>query len=431
MFSILCNICGRETTTESIDSLIINISLIPSDKNLNIKYIQQPEDSKNTNDDMRFNSSFPILENKIGRYSLPFDYNLKNNLNKGNINRKVKDNAACPSLCNYHSKEFVAYCENDKTLLCIKCMLEKKRDEYKYYDLDEAYAIETKSILQKEDQIKFNEKKLLEEKEAIENIEKEINEINLKSLMELDRIYGIFNSIVEQTLLKSKEKIDNIYIDQCMKIQNRRNEIDKFLYSDIINIKEEINKIKNNNIQKVEFLTSLHYMKDNLNKLFSEERNIFSNDWINSESFINIGGQFIQELKQAIFPHETKEVDELFKNIIMRFPDYQSLAYLNRNGEDIACDRNKNKNITIPPIKLNNNSNNLFEADLENKSYHRDESNSKTKSTIKIPLEEYDQNEEFEVIKVEKTSDLIKPCFYKQAMGNIYTESSNSYFTII
>lgn len=137
-------------------------------------------------------NSNTILEHKSGKYG---------------------SGLADPEICKIHLKEYEAYCMEDRSLLCVQCLLERKHNNHKVYNIEDSYT-KTKANLGKritefEEQNGF----LLENfKNGLDGV---LEEITKQYKTGKEKVELQFNELVEVIYKRKKEVLAQLkYVKQ-------------------------------------------------------------------------------------------------------------------------------------------------------------------------------------------------------------------------
>lgn len=293
---IICTICKKETIVDDVKSLIKNMALLDSSMS---KKLEIFSDIKRPNNE----------ENNLGHNNKNYFQKINNNLNIDNTNiiescfyrsstpnlsdskafsnsrkqQKTKSITQCLNFgtsnlknipltnnCALHSKPLEAFCETDKSLLCVSCILE---NDHKNHDLS---AIKKAAQTQK-DLIEANLVKIIEK-------EKKINE-------EIQ----IIESHMKNTKYDSDEKIKNIenFFKKIYLLISFREEFIKAKITNQFDLETEKALFYRKNLEeKLKLIEQIKHEKTNLSKMgdleilgMTKERNkLFDNVLLNSFS---------------------------------------------------------------------------------------------------------------------------------------------------
>lgn len=169
-------------------------------------------------------------------------------------NNSLMDAMSETKKCEKHKKDFEAFCDNDKTVLCVKCIIESEHKNHKLIAIDKAVKIQKEifvtqlnSIKEKENFINifFNE---IDNK--IKIIEDDYNEEKKKQKLFFDEIYQMIKKREED----NEEKITTIFKDQITILKSAKETVSK-IKDNFSGLQEEEKVI--NQVRDIDFLLQM------------------------------------------------------------------------------------------------------------------------------------------------------------------------------
>ncbi len=279
---IICSICKTETKVDEVKNLIKNMALveIPLNKNLYIFSeikVNEIEDNSSHNNKLGNNfqkqynhltiNNAEVYEGCIYRSSTPNINECKafgntrraNNksisqfLNFGNADLK---NLTTSNICSLHGKRIEAFCDQDKMLLCVSCILENDHKNHDLLATDKAAQVQ-KDII-KTNIIKINEKesKIKDEINLIENHLKNYKYDSDEKLKKIEDFFKIIYFLLSIRKEYLKSKIVNHFDSETEKVLIYRK-----ILEDKLKLIEQIKQEKTN-FSKMNDLEILTLTKD-------------------------------------------------------------------------------------------------------------------------------------------------------------------------
>ena len=126
----------------------------------------------------------------------------------------TKTNSQPVPCCESHHKKLEGFCENDKRLLCIDCILVDGHKNHKIKPVIEAAEAFKEKMSIGEEEVIENEKKI---KQLFKNIAKFKDQIKLLAENKLREIKSIYGDIIEEILKREnelKQKVTKLLADQ-------------------------------------------------------------------------------------------------------------------------------------------------------------------------------------------------------------------------
>ena len=122
---------------------------------------------------------------------------------------KTEERIPASSCCIEHGKAYEAFCLNDKTLLCIQCLLEKKHDNHAIIEIKAAFERAKIEFSNRVDKLEVNEKCLLDNyKEDIKTSLDTLNKHHKDSVdlveIQFGELFNLINKRKKDVIAKLK-----------------------------------------------------------------------------------------------------------------------------------------------------------------------------------------------------------------------------------
>jgi hypothetical protein len=225
-------------------------------------------------------------ENSYGRFSLPVENalkkNIQSNMNKNdhNKNRRFEHN----QFCLLHNKALEAYCNTEKLLICINCILEKKHEGHIILSIEEACEKEKEDFIIFEEEIQNAERSITHQLNNIIKIEEDLMDFRDKNFSKISYFYFFIKEKIKEKEAKTKEFMKKQIEEEIEKINFIKEKINNLLTNDTMRIINDLNVIKISNFSKTDFLQNLKNISDKITLILSDAKHLDSN--ILKERFI-------------------------------------------------------------------------------------------------------------------------------------------------
>lgn len=294
-FKITCPICNIDTKIDDVKNLIKNMALLESSLSKKLEIFSDIKRRENIEIDNTLQSSLPgsyinqlqkinnlgiknteAFDNFIYRSSTP-NYsdvkafsnsrkqkpksisqcpNFSSIINSNNTNNNISGNSSNTNLCSVHSKPLEAFCDTDKSLLCVSCILDNKHKNHDLLAIGKAAQLQKDLFENNLIKILEKEKKIIEEIELIENhmkTSKYESDEKLKMIENFFKKIYLLLSFREEFL---KTKISNQFDRETEKTLSYRSNLEEKL-----KLVEKI-KVEKSNFSKLNDLEILTLTKE-------------------------------------------------------------------------------------------------------------------------------------------------------------------------
>lgn len=213
------------------------------------------------------NSNIDDNDSKINLNSYNIDntntnLNIENSSNNNTNTTSLKKKETQKWICQIHSKDLEAFCENDKEMLCVSCIIDNGHKNHDLSSIDKAVQKEKAKFLDDFEKLEETEiyiNSLLTDNEIVGNKMKESYETNLSNLnifydeiisaindrknvlkARLNKQYSSKEEIVKNFRSKLVTKITNI--SKLLEVKNTLDNLNEFQI--LANVKENLKLVK-------------------------------------------------------------------------------------------------------------------------------------------------------------------------------------------
>lgn len=205
-------------------------------------------------------------ENTFGRFSLPVESVLKKNilLNSNKNDSGKKKSLEGIQVCSIHNKALEAYCDTERSLICINCILEKKHEAHIILSLEEAWKKERGEILRIELEVKNAEQSISDQLNHIKELEEDLFNFKDINTSEITSFYSKIIEKIKEQEKKTSESMDKVLEEEIQKMNLIKEKVNNLLINDLLQIFDEINEMKISSYPKTEFLQNFKKISDRI-----------------------------------------------------------------------------------------------------------------------------------------------------------------------